>query len=126
MKNVKQANLNIKLKDLFDKWLDITKAYHGLTTQQQKVLALFLYHHYKLKQDITNSKILWKMVFDYDTKHLIKEELGLKDAGIQNILSKFRSKGIIVDNQIAKYYIPEIDKDTNNFKIIFNFNIIHE
>ena len=68
MNNVKIANINIKLKDLFFKWIEITRPFHKLTNQQQSVLALLLYYHYKYKKEITNSKILWKMVFDYDTK----------------------------------------------------------
>lgn len=72
MNNTKQANINIHIKDLFFRWLEITSAFHNLTTQQKQVLGLFLYHHYKLKKEISNKKILWKLVFDYDTKKLIK------------------------------------------------------
>ena len=45
-KNIKQANININLKDLFLKWLEITSVFHKLTTQQKQVLGLFLYYHY--------------------------------------------------------------------------------
>lgn len=126
MKNLKQANLNITLKNLFKKWLEITKPFHNLTSQQQKVLALLLYHHYRLKKDITNNKILWKMVFDYDTKSLIKEELGMKDSGFQNVLTSLRNKNIIKDNAIVTTYIPDLEYGSNSFKVIFNFNIVHE
>jgi len=126
MKNVKQANINIKLKDLFLKWLDITSSFHNLTGQQKDVLALFLYYHYKFKKEITNDKILWKLVFDYDTKALIKEELNLKNAGLQNILTVFRKRNIINEkNEITPVYIPALEQDSTEFKIIFNFNIIH-
>ena len=74
MSNIKTANLNVSLKQLFTRWLDVTQAFHKLNNQEQKVLALLLYHHYILKKDITNNKILWKMVFDYDTKMKIKED----------------------------------------------------
>lgn len=124
MKNTKIANINIKVKDLFFKWMEITKPFHKLTNQQQKVLALFLYYHYEYKKDITNNKILWNAVFDYDTKMLIKEELGLKDAGFQNIMHQFRKKNIIKDKKIISTYIPDLENKTNNFKIIFNFNIV--
>lgn len=127
MKNIKQADINIKLKDLFLKWLDITSSFHNLTSQQKHVLALFLYHHYKLKKEITNEKILWKLVFDYDTKALIKEELDLKNAGLQNILTLFRKRNIINEkNEITPVYIPALESGSKEFKIIFNFNIIHE
>lgn len=124
MKNSKVANINIKLKDLFFKWVEITKPFHYLTGQQQNVLALFLFHHYNYKQDITNQKILWKIIFDYDTKMLIKEELNLKDAGFQNIMHQLRKKGIIIDNKINPNFIPSLEEGAKNFKIIFNFNIV--
>jgi len=43
----KIININILQKDLFKKWLQITKPYHGLTKQQQDILSLFLYYHFK-------------------------------------------------------------------------------
>jgi D-mannonate dehydratase len=123
---IKQANVNIHIKDLFFRWLEITSFLHGLTTQQKRVLSLFLYHHFKLKQEISNNKLLWKLVFDYDIKHQIKEELNIKDSVLQNILTKFRKIGIIKDNVILSLYIPDLEKETTNFKILFNFNIIHD
>lgn len=126
MKNSKIANINITIKDLFKKWLEITKLFHKLTNQEIEVLALLLYYHYKYKKDITNEKILWKILFDYDTKLEIKEELNIKDQGIQNVLTSLRKKNIIRDNKIVSTFIPELDQDGKNFKIIFNFNIIHE
>jgi hypothetical protein len=127
MKNVKQANINITLKKLFLKWLDITGSFHNLTNQQKSVLALFLYYHYKYKQEITNEKILWKLVFDYETKLLIEKELDLKNAGLRNILTLLRKRNIINEkNEITPAYIPELGPDSKEFKVIFNFNIIHE
>ena len=124
--NVKQANINIELKNLFIKWLEITNSFHHLTKQETKVLGLLLYYHYKYKHDITNSKIVWKMVFDYDTKKRIKATLDSKDSVLQNILTKFRKMNIIKDNEITSTFIPQLSLNSNNFKVIFNFNIINE
>lgn len=126
MKNVKIANINIEIKELFNKWVQITHSFHNLAPRQQSVLALFLYYHYKFKEDITNEKLLWKAVFDYDTKALIKEELGIHDQSLQNSLTALRKKKVIINNTIAKNFIPEIEGKSNNFKVIYNFNIIHE
>lgn len=126
MKNVKLATQNIRLKDLFLKWLEITKSFHGLTKQQSGILALFLYYHYEYSKEITNNKILWKMVFDYDTKRLIEDELGISNQVIQNFLTFARKKGIVTEKSISSGYIPDLSKDSKNFKIIFNFNIINE
>lgn len=126
LKNIKQANINIQLKDLFLRWLDITSAFHNLTKQQKRVLSLLLYYHYNFKLEITNNKILWKLVFDYDTKAKIKEELGIKDSVLQNILTKLRKDKIINNNVISPAFIPALEPGSKVFKIIFNFNIIHE
>lgn len=126
MKNVKQASQNIKLKDLFLKWLEITSSFHGLAKQRRLILAQFLYYHYTYSKDITNNKILWKTVFDYDTKRLIEDDLGITNQAVQNFLTYSRRNGIINGNEINKAYIPDLSKGSANFKIIFNFNIIHE
>jgi len=128
MSNSKIANMNVKLKDLFFRWLDITRSFHKLNNQQQQVLALLLYYHYKYRKETTNNKILWKIIFDYDTKLKIKEDEvfknGLSDGALQNILTALRKRKIIVDGEIAKVFIPELDLSAKNFKIVFNFNII--
>lgn len=125
MNNSKVATLNITLKDLFSRWLQITHSFHKLNNQQQQVLALLLYHHYQLRKETTNNKILWKLVFDYDTKMKIKEELNMNDNSFQNILTKLRKKYIIIDGEISSIYIPDLDLNTKNFKVIFNFNIVN-
>ncbi len=126
MNNVKQANINIKLKNLFFKWLEITKPLHKLTQQEQDVLALLLYYHYKTKHETTNEKILWKIVFDYDTKMKIKEDLDMKDSALQTVLTKLRKKKIIIDNKISPIFIPSLELNSKNFKMIYNFNIIND
>lgn len=124
--NEKIATINVKLKDFFIKWIEFTKPFHKLNPQQSQVLALLLYHHYKLSQEITNTKILWKAVFDYDTKLLIYEELNIQSGSLENLLSQLRRKNIIVDNKITPYFIPNINKKTQEFKLTFNFKLIHE
>lgn len=122
--NVKQANINIDLKKLFYHWLVITQPFHKLTPQQQKLLALFLYHHYILKQQITNEKILWKAVFDYDIKSEIREELGTTDQSIRNQLTRLKKLGVIQNGRIVSTYIPDLTSDAKNFKVVFNYNIV--
>jgi len=126
MKNRKQANINITLKGLFRQWMEITKPFHKLAKQPQEILALFLYYHYLYRKDITNDAILWKIVFDYDTKIKIKEELGISDQVLQNNLTLLRRKNIINKNVITPLFVPELEQGSNNFKVIFNFNIINE
>lgn len=122
--NFKQANINITLKNLFLQWLDITRSFHKLSGKQMEILALFLYKHYLFKQEVTNEKLLWSLVFDYSVKMEIKNELNIKDAVFQNYMSQLRKKGIIKNNTISSVYIPELDPKVKNFKVIFNYSIV--
>lgn len=124
MKNVKVATANIRLKDLFFKWVELTRPFHKLTPGQQKVLALLLYHHYQYKQEITNPKIVWKTLFDYETKMNMMEDLDMNNPGFSNIIHLLRKRGIVKGNVINPLYIPSIEPKAKNFKIIFNFNIV--
>lgn len=126
MNNIKIANLNVKIKNFFFRYVEFLQPFHKLTSQQQKVLALFLYYHYKLQKEITNNKVLWKEVFDYDTKKLISEELDIADQALQNLLSQLRKKNVIIDNQISALYVPALSNNSKTFTITFNFNILHE
>ena len=124
MKNVREATFSTSLKGFFSQWLRITKPFHNLSPNEQRVLSLFLYHHYQIRKDVKSSKLLWKLVFDYDTKLKIKEELGMQDYALQNLMSSLRKKGAIKNNQINPNYMPVLsDEDVKNFKIIFNIKI---
>lgn len=124
--NEKVANLNVNIKSFFRQWIQFTAPFHKLSNQQQKVLSLLLYYHYKLKQEITNNKILWKEVFDYETKVKIYTELDIQPSALENMLSSLRKRNIIINKQISSLYIPNISKDSKVFTIKFNFNIKHE
>lgn len=124
--NEKVANINTNIKSFFRRWVQFTEPFHKLNNRQQQVLSLLLYYHYILKQEITNNKILWKEVFDYDTKVKIYSELEIHTTGLENILTQLRKKNVIMDNQISPVYIPDLDKNSKTFTIKYNFRINHE
>ena len=47
--NEKVANLNVNIKSFFRQWILFTAPFHKVSNQQQRVLSLLLYYHYKLK-----------------------------------------------------------------------------
>lgn len=108
---------------IFKQYLTITKPLNGLRPQEIEVLALFLYHFIDEQENFKRIEDCWKKVFSYETKLQIKEELGIQDYTLQNILSALRKKKVIVNNQITDYYIPKINKETENFQVIFDFSL---
>lgn len=122
MRSEKVAKITTSRKQFFFKWVEYTKPFHGLRKQLQDALALLLYHHYELGKVISNNKILWKQVFDYDTKILIMEDLNIPQTALENIYTQLRKAGVVKDNQIVPVFIPNITKDTTEFTIKINFS----
>lgn len=123
MKNVRVATLETDVKGLFTHWLNLTSPVHKLSKKEQSVLSLFLYYHHILRREISNEMLLWKIVFDYDTKLKIREELKMKDFALQNLMSSLRKKGAIKEKRINPDFVPILTKDVSNYKIIYNINI---
>ena len=123
MKNSKVAVIPVDKSQLFYRWLILTRPLHGLKGNQLKVLAWLLYYHHNYKTNIDNEEVVWKMVFDYDTKAKIKEDVGIQDASFQNVLSILRKKGVIVNNRIVEAYIPRLEIGAKEFKLIYHFKI---
>lgn len=124
MDNIKNATINVKIKNFFFRYIEFLKPFHKLQKQHYTVVALLLYYHYQFSKEITNNKILWKTVFDYDTKILITDELGITAQGLENIYSQLRKANVIINNEISSVYIPQMDKKNKVFTININFNII--
>lgn len=119
--NKKVVNINTNTKKFFQHWLTFTTPFHKLAKKPQQILALLLYHHYVLGKEITNNKILWKQVFDYDTKVKIANELDIKQSYLENVLSQLRKSRIIEDNKISEVYIPRITIKDKGFTVKYNF-----
>lgn len=124
MKNIKKKVVTIPapLKTILKQWFIITKPMNTLRPMEIDILSLLLYYNIMEKPNFVRDEDRWKKVFDYETKMKIKEELDIKDYTLQNILSSLRKKGAISkDNVIAKYYIPPIESDEDEFMLVFHF-----
>lgn len=126
MENGKIATIPITRNKLFYRWLELTKPFHKLSEQPIVVLSWLLYYYDKYKTTTKDEDLAWKLTFDYDTKMLIKEDMGIKDQTLQNVFTKLRKSNIIKDNKIMSNYIPNLTEDAKEFKLIFNFKIIDE
>jgi len=106
--------------------MTLTRPFHKLRVKEQDVLALLLFYYYEYKKKINDERLVWKMVFDYDTKIRIKEELNIKDGNFQNLMTSLRKNNAIIHKKyfmINPAYIPRVSKVTNRFDITFSILI---
>lgn len=120
-KKVKTATIKIDRKNFFFKWVEFTKPFHGLRKQLQELVAWLLIHHYELGLVIKNENILWKQVFDYDTKVQIMKEMNIQQSTMENLLHTLRKSGVVENNKIKPAYVPNITQDSEGFVININF-----
>lgn len=90
-----------------------------LATRDLDVLAYLLYYNYKYK-DI-DKELRGKLIFDYDIKMKICEEIGMSEAVLNNIIGKIRKSNIVVGRDIINTYLLAINPDTPD--VTFKFTI---
>ena len=123
MKNNKTVQLNTNFKDMMYYWLKFIKPFHTLSEQPMRILSLLLYFYFDYKEKTSDEDLLWRLLFSYDTKVMISNELDVKVHTVENKLTELRRKKVISKNKIDERFIPNIDKDSKNFSINFLFNI---
>ena len=125
--NKKQVVIKSNRKSFFRYWMTLTKPFHKLRPKEQELLASFIYYFYEYKVKINDDRLAWKMVFDYDTKLLIKSDLNdMKDSVLQNLMTSLRkSKALVTDGyeKVNSAYIPKIDIDAKRFDLTFTILI---
>jgi len=107
----------------FYHWVEFTRPFHKLGKMQKKVLAELLYHRYLLTLEVSNSKLVNKLLFSPDIKKNIVASAGTNPKRLDLILSEFRKKGIVKDNIIVDNYIPDIKLGDKEFVLAFKFKI---
>jgi len=125
----KKIVLKGDLRQLMYYWIEIISPFNKLDPTERKVTAELLYHYFMFKQQINDEGLIWKNVFDYDTRIKIREALiskkGNEMSGVilnQQLLS-LRKKGVIKSNQITAGYIPPF-RDGEGFNITYKFDYV--
>jgi hypothetical protein len=119
----KEIKVDTNKKKFFRQFVEILQPINRVRAREAEVLAELLYQSY-LRRDIGDLKDRFKLVFDYDTKIKIQEELKMTTAVFRNCCTQLRKKGIIgKDNVIQQgYLINPPDKDYVTIKFVFKIN----
>ena len=118
------ANINVTNKyEAFETWLQLTKSLHDLTPEEIKVLAMFLSERNELQDKIIDEDLMNEYLLGTKTRKKIEIALGYEPTRLPNIISSMRKKGAIIGDKINPRFIPDITKDFDGYKLVFNVNI---
>lgn len=118
MEKNKQVDLNVTPKQFFRYYLEVLKPLHNITPRESDVLSRLLYYDFLYSN--YDEKVRNKVIFDYDTKAQIREELNMTVHQFLNVLKSLRKKGALKGESINDNFKVYPD---NPFAITFQFTI---
>lgn len=122
--NTITANINVTNKyEAFETWLQLTKSLHDLTPEEIKVLAMFLSERNELQDKIIDDDLMNEYLLGTKTRKKIEIALGYEPTRLPNIISAMRKKGAIIGDKINPRFIPNMPKDFDGYRLVFNVNI---
>jgi len=120
--NVIRIPTSLKTK-FFRYWFEFLEPFHKLTNREVDVITAFVKHRYELSKVIHDENILDKVLMSTETKQQIIEECGLTFSHFQVILSKLKKSKLIINDKINPRFIPNIEEDATEFRLIMNFEL---
>lgn len=117
------TQLECTKENFFDYWVLFTQPFHQLQDKEMKMLAHILKKRYELSKSISDEEILDNHLFSTITKQDMAQGLNISIENFLVKLSKFRKKGIIVDNKINQRLIPDLSNNPKMFNFSVNFSI---
>ena len=107
----------------FYKWLSFLTPLHKLTKSERQVLASFLAKRHELSQIIRDENMLDNVLNSIDIRKEIRDAVGLTVPQFNILVSKLRRSGVMDGKKIDKHYIPNIQKDTTQYRLTLIFDI---
>ena len=110
-------------KNFFRYWFMFLEPFHNLTDREIDVITSFVKQRYELSKVIKDNDILDKVTMSEDTKRKVREECNITLPHFQVIMGKLRKNKVIVDGKINSRFIPNIDEETDTFKLLLLFEL---
>ena len=107
---MKSIKIRLDVNNYFEHVIKILRAvppFDQLRDRELEVYSRLLFHFSRIKAQ--NSEMdfisLNKILFSYETRRLIEEELNLSDANLRNKISQLKTKQIIDQKTLIQRYI---------------------
>lgn len=125
MNNTNVKRIKTNKRKLFRYWLEFLKPYHKLAHKEIEALSLMLYYRHELSREVLNEELVDNILFSQSTRLQIMKDLGgMSNKVFNNLLTSLRKKKVLSkDNKILPSLIPMMDKNSSNFRLIFNFEL---
>lgn len=107
--------------EFFQFWFKVLNPFHGLTNKETNVIAEFVAERFRLSRVIHDEDILNQVLMSEETKEKIKQTCNVSKSFFNVILTKLRQLNIIIDNKINPRFIPNLELDSKNFKLMLLF-----
>ena len=126
-KNSNIARVNSKLDvSFFYKWLSFLGPFHDLTKIDKFILANFLYKRFELSKVIKDENILDNILRSVEVRKEIRDSAGYNTSHFNLVYSKLKKNGVIVDGKINRKYIPNIEHDSGEYRLVIIFDLKEE
>lgn len=128
MTDLKRNSNIIRIKSPFNigffyKWLSFMSPINKLTKSEKTVLAALLYKRFELKEMILDENTLDNVLKSYDIRKQVRESIGYEQSQFNVVMSKLKRSDIIVDDKIDKRYIPNVQFNTDQYRLIVIFDV---
>jgi Trp operon repressor len=130
MANNIQKNSNVarvkayKGGDFFYKWLNFIKPLHTLTNLEMKVLSLILAKRQELIMVVRDDKIINNLLRSSSIRKEIRDELNMTSTQFNILYGKLKKTGVINEYGLVNKYIPNVEYESNEYRLILTFDII--
>ena len=92
-------------------WIEFLTPFHKLTAREKDVAARIIMQYFRLKDSVQDPYVLRELLWSRKSRKDIMESLSMSQAHFQMILSKLKSAGVLIDDDINPKYIPHKTED---------------
>lgn len=107
-------------------WFEFLKPVHHLTDRECDVAAAIVAQRYILSKSILDPVLLDKVLMNEDSKREIRKRANVTLAHFQVIMGKLKQNGIIKNGALNLRYVPNLDENGTDFKLLTVFDFGEE
>lgn len=112
--------------NFFKYWLQFLSPFHNLPPKVLLVGAAILRKRYELSKKIADEELVDKVLLSKDGGRELREECGISLQHYHNVLCWLRKVKILVDDRVNPRFIPQIDGEKDNFKLLLLFDFYED